>query len=112
MKPRVFVPQEPSKHDKPSGLWVPTVNLQPATKHGEVIVMLPPQANRLHTVPLIHVMKDRMADYNEHDFIVAVGDPSLIAAAACIATRKTGGLLRMLKWDRIASDYLITEIKL
>jgi hypothetical protein len=112
MKPRVFVPQMPSRYDTDLRMWVPTVNLAPASKHGDVIVMLPPQANRLHTAPLIQIIKDRMEDCNEQDFIVAVGDPSLIAAAACIATRRTGGLLRMLKWDRQTSDYLITEIKL
>jgi hypothetical protein len=39
-----------------------------------------------------------------------VGDPSLIAAASCIAVRKTGGLLRILKWDRQSSSYIPVEV--
>lgn len=111
MGPRVFVPQEPCRYDAATKLWVPTINLAPAQKHGEVIIMLPPQVSRLTTAPLIQVMKERMVDYAMHDLIVAVGDPSLIAAAACIAARRTGGVLRMLKWDRHASDYISVEIK-
>lgn len=109
--PRVFVPQEPSRFDAASKLWIPTINLAPAQKFGEVIVMIPPGASRLHTAPLVQVLKDRMADYAEDDCVVAVGDPSLIAAAACIAARKAGGLLRMLKWDRQLSEYLSVELR-
>ena len=64
------------------------------------------------TAPLIAALKEQMAELTEHDYIVAVGDPSLIAAAACIASRKTGGLLRMLKWDRMSSTYIPVEIQL
>lgn len=107
---RVFVPQVPSRYDAATGLWVPTVNLSPARSFGELHVMLPPEANRLHTAPLIAALREKMADYRAHDYIVAVGDPSLIMAAGCIAARKTGGRLRVLKWDRIARNYLPVEI--
>jgi hypothetical protein len=51
-----------------------------------------------------------MSSYGEHDYIVAVGDPSLIAAAACIAARATGGVVRMLKWERMSAQYIPVEI--
>lgn len=110
MKPRVFAPQVPSRYDSATRLWVPTMNLEPAHKYGEVVVILPPNANRLHTAPLIAAMRERMADFCEKDSLVAVGDPTLIAAAALIAARKTGGAVRMLKWDRMAGDYLLVEV--
>jgi hypothetical protein len=53
-----------------------------------------------------------MAGYGADDLLVALGDPSLIAAAAVLAVRATGGLLRMLKWDRLAKDYVLVEVKL
>lgn len=107
---KVYVPQQPSRFDTATKLWIPTINVDPARQYGEIVVMLPPNANRLHTAPLIAALRDKMADFCEEDFIVAVGDPSLIAASACIATRKTGGILRMLKWDRISSNYIPVEI--
>ncbi len=111
MKPRVFAPQQPSRFDTATRLWIPTMNMAPAEKYGELVVLLPPNANRLHTAPLVAAMSERMKDFNDQDWLVAIGDPSLIAAAACIAARKTGGLLRLLKWDRMTSDYLTTEIR-
>lgn len=109
---KVFVPQQPSRFDAATRLWIPTVNLDPAKEYGAVEVMLPPNANRLHTAPLIAALKDKMSEFTEDDYIVAVGDPSLIAAAACIAARKTGGSLKMLKWDRMSRNYISVEIQL
>ena len=108
--PKVYVPQQPSRYDSTVSLWVPTMNLDPAKKHGALIIMFPPEGNRLSTGPLVAAMKHAMRDYSHDDFIVAVGDPSLIAAAACIACRATKGLLRMLKWDRMTSDYVTVEM--
>lgn len=109
---KVYVPQQPSRYDTATRLWIPTINVEPAKQFGEVVVMLPPNANRLHTAPLVAALKEQMADFCVEDYIVAVGDPSLIAAASCIAVRKTNGSLKMLKWDRISSSYIPVEINL
>lgn len=109
---KVYVPQQPSRFDAATRLWIPTINLDPAKQFGEVVVMLPPNANRLHTAPLTAALKDQMAEFTADDYLVAVGDPSLLATAACIAVRKTGGSLRMLKWDRMSSAYIPVEIQL
>lgn len=110
--PKVYAPQVPSRYDAATKLWVPSINLDPAKQYGDVVVMLPPNANRLHINPLITALREQMKDYTSDDYVVAVGDPSLIAAAACIATRKTGGLLRILKWDRLSSTYISVEAQL
>lgn len=109
--PKVYVPQVPSRFDASTRLWCPSVNLQPAEKFGEVVVMLPPNANRLHTAPLTQALKEAMKDMTSDDYVVAVGDPSLIAAAAVISWRKTGKL-RILKWDRMSATYLPVELEL
>lgn len=109
-RPKVYVPQVPSKYDTATRLWIPSINIDGAKDYGEIVIMLPPNANRLHAAPLVAALKERMADYGPEDCFVAVGDPTLIAAAACIASRKTGGLLRLLKWDRMAGNYLLVEV--
>ena len=108
---KVYAPQIPSKYDSATKLWLPSINLEPAKKFGELVVMLPPNANRLHVNPLIFAIKEQMKDYGPEDYIVAVGDPSLIAASACLAVKKTGGLLKILKWDRQSSSYIAVEIE-
>lgn len=110
--PKVYAPQVPSKYDPATRLWVPSINLEPAKEFGELVVMLPPNANRLHINPLVVALREQMKDYGPEDHIVAVGDPSLIAAAACLAAKKTGGLLRILKWDRLSSSYISVEAQL
>ena len=109
---KVYAPQVPSKYDPATKLWVPSINLDPANTFGEVVVMLPPNANRLHINPLIVALREQMKDFNENDYIVAVGDPSLIAAASCIAVRKTNGLLKILKWDRQTGSYIPVEVQI
>lgn len=108
---KIYIPQVPSRYDTAVRAWVPTVNLDPAKEFGELVVMLPPNANRLHISPILAALREKMADYEKGDAIVAVGDPSILAAAACIAARKTGGELRMLKWDRILGNYIAVEMK-
>lgn len=108
---KVFVPQMPSRFDTSIRAWVPTVNMEPAKAYGELVVMLPPEANRLNIAPLVDMLKDKMQHFSETDYVVAVGDPSLLAAACCIAARRCGGLVRMLKWDRNAVDYIAVEFR-
>lgn len=111
-KPRVFAPQVPARYDTATRLWVPTMNLDPAKKHGELITILPPGANRLHTSPLVAAMREKMSDFQPEDILIAVGDPTLIAAGAMIAMRRVGGHpVKMLKWDRMAGDYLLVEVQ-
>lgn len=109
--PKVYAPQVPSKYDAATRLWVPSVNLTPASAFGEVVVMLPPNANRLHIAPLITALREQMKEFSDEDYVIAVGDPSLIAAASCIAARKTG-TLRILKWDRQTTSYIPVEAKI
>ena len=109
--PRVFAPSLPSRFDSASRLWVPTVEISPAEKFGKIVVMLPANAARAGLAPCVAAMKEQMADYGPDDFIIGIGDPSLIGAASCIAVRQTGGLLRMLKWDRMSKDYFLAEVR-
>ena len=109
--PKVYVPQVPSKYDSATKLWVPSVNLDHAKTFGEVVVMLPPNANRMHIAPLVVALREQMKGYTTEDYIVAVGDPALISVAACLAERKAG-FLRILKWDRQVGIYMVVEAHL
>lgn len=109
--PRVFIPQLPSRYDTDLRQWVPTVNIEGAKKFGTIEIMFPPEATRLQIAPLVAAMKEKMVEFAEDDFLVAVGDPSVIAAAAVIASRNTGARWNLLKWDRSARDYIAVEMR-
>lgn len=108
----VYAPQQPSKFDAQFQIWSPTVDLSPALRYGELRVMLPPNFGMMMGAPAIDAIKERMRDFTAQDYLIAVGDPMLIAAAAGIAALKTGGKLRMLKWDRHTKDYIVVEMRL
>jgi hypothetical protein len=108
---KVYVPMVPSRFDTGLQMWVPTINLDPAKKHGELVIMAPPNANRLNIQPIMEIMHGKMRSFSRDDFLVAVGDPALIAAAVAVAVTKTGGYLRLLKWDRQTSDYVEVELQ-
>jgi len=110
--PRVFIPQVPSRFDGSTNLWVPTVNIKPAEKFGEIVIMLPPAAARSGIDACAAVIKERMSEFTREDYLLALGDPTLYAIAACFAAEKAGGLLRMLKWDRLNSGYVLEEVDL
>lgn len=109
--PKVYAPMVPSRFDPGSSLWIPSIEMAPAEKFGQIVVMLPPNGVRAGTAPCVAAIKEQMDHFSADDYLIGVGDPTLIAAAACIAVRKTGGLLRMLKWDRMAKDYLMVELR-
>ena len=107
----VYAPQQPSRYDPATKLWVPTVNLTPAKRYGDLEIIFPPGASTLAIAPVLRVLRERMRGYLPTDFLLAVGDPVLIAAAAMIASRNTAGHpVQLLKWDRMASDYLLVSI--
>lgn len=105
-KPRVFVVQQPAFYDREKRQFVAKYDLTPASAHGQLVFMLGPG----------NIFKDRLTQatrqlsevlktFCEDDFILAVGDPVAIAAAVLIAGDRTGGKVKLLKWDRISSAY-------
>ncbi len=107
----VYVPQLPARYDQATKLWIPSINLDAAKSFGELRIMLPANANRLHIAPLVAALRDQLRDVTAEDWLVAVGDPSLIAAAVCLAVKRTG-VMRLLKWDRQSANYLPVEVSI
>ena len=108
---RVYVVQQPAFYDREKRKFVSKYDLTPAAAHGQLVFMLGPG----------NIFKDRMAQatkqmshilesYNEDDFILAVGDPVAIAAAVLLAGERTGGKIKLLKWDRISNGYEVFPI--
>jgi len=109
----VYIPQVPAKHDRATGLWTPTLDVSPAKSFGDVRVMF---AQRISSgVPSWQVaekMQEALADYRHDDFLVALGDPSLIAMCSMFIGLKHDGYLRLLTWDRFNNAYICREINL
>lgn len=108
---RVFVPQVPSRFDTKLNTWMPTVNIDPAREYGDVKVMLPPEAARLETATQVKLLKDAMVDYGPEDYILAIGNPVIIAITAAIADRASSPL-RILQWDKVTRRYQLLQAEI
>lgn len=108
---KVFITQIPHRKDNDTGAFVPTVNIAPATEHGEPIIMMPPQAAFYSTSDLTTQLRKHLIEYNydDGDSIIALGDPSVMAVAFAIIG-KEHGKFRLLKWDRNIGRYIQSHI--
>ena len=109
---RVFVTQIPHKRDKETGALVPSVNIGPAQEHGDVVVMMPPQAAFYATNDLVEQLANHLDSYNydDGDMIIALGDPTIMAAAFAYLGAKFGKF-KVGKWDRNLSRYLSATVR-
>ena len=109
--PRVFIPQEPTTWDAAIGMAKPKMDFTPALRYGELIVCLPPNVSFHMTKPIVHALREKMSDFRDDDYLIAVGSPLVIALSTWIAMGRTGGRLNLLTWDRREAQYLNTRIE-
>jgi len=109
--PKVFITQIPNRRDPATRAFVPTVNIAPASDHGEVVVMMPPRAAFFATDDLVRQMKWHLKnyDYEAGDSLIAMGDPAVIAVA-CAILGKMHGRFIVLKWDKNVGRYIPSHI--
>lgn len=108
---RVFVPQIPTRYDAAHDMRIPIIDLSPATVYGEITPMLPPRIGIAIMAPVITALKEKLADFGERDYLLAIGDPAFIAASAAILSRKRDSF-RMLRWSKMDRAYTIVEVEL
>lgn len=107
---KVYIPQIPSRFDPATQLWIPMMDVKPAKRFGEIVIMFEQRNSRAEFHSIVGALRDKLKTYEPHDYLVAIGDPAIIAAAALIIGDRCGGHLRLLKWDRNERDYNVTEI--
>jgi hypothetical protein len=105
----VYITQEVRKATR-EGSFQPQFNFKPAMKYGELRVLVPGEMSLLSPVPLVRVLREKLLTFSEDDWLVAVGDPAIVATASMIIAQKTHGKLKILKWDRELRDYIPIEI--
>ena len=124
MTSRVFVPSLPTRYDAATQKQVPSLDLNPATKHGTLkIITSGPQATGDRLVAAIEACVAAASDvedgydYYEGDSVLAVGDSILQAAFIAKAVEGLAGdgtyhPVRVLRWDRKNNKYDEVEIEI
>ena len=79
----------------------PNVNVIGAGRFGDLIPLLPPGRQiTLSSAPVTKLLKNKLKDFNDKDFLLAMGDPVAIGIASMVAGEVNNGKVNMLKWDR------------
>ena len=96
----VYVIQQPA----------PNINILSASDYGYLVICLPNRDQAiLSTAPYVQKMRKNLQDIRQQDYLLAVGDPTIIALSAIIASEQTNGQFNMLKWDKREYRYYPLE---
>lgn len=106
--PAVYVTQEKAR--KVEGHWVSEFDITPALEFGKVEILMPPGHSFFSPVPVIRALREKLKDFSDDDYLLPIGDPSIMVAAAMIAGEKTGGRIKLLKWDRFQQAYIPVQL--
>lgn len=109
--PRVFIPQVTERFDHTLERRVPTFDLSPAATFGDLIPVLDAGDNPLLANHFMGKMKSRLEDFAPGDFLLATGDPVVIAACSAIIAAKVS-TFTVLKWDRKLTCYIPMQLTL
>jgi hypothetical protein len=91
----------------------PRLDMVSATKWGELIP-LSSSYDQIHLDPqrMVVQIRNRLRDFSDDDFLLALGDPAIIGIAFAVASDQNRGRINLLKWDRRESMYYQVEIRL
>ena len=101
-KGKVYVIQEVSK-----------INVIPAREYGELIPLFEEGKQiMLSPAPAIRKAKMILKDFNDKDYLLLIGDPSMIGLACSVAAYNNRGKYNVLKYDRRTFTYYPIQIDL
>lgn len=115
--PKVFLINEPLRKDDATGELIRFLPIERAADHGEIIRLTPDGSPPGNLAPWLRMIDKGLEAWEDGDFVVLVGDQSLLAYASSVigahiadrlADTTDGGIcgtLRALKWSRHKNAY-------
>jgi len=108
MNKKVFIPSIPTRWDAATESRVPSVDLNPAAKFGDLIAM----STGIGTMhDQIEEVARKAQDITDADYILCVGDVVLTAVAISAADRRLG-TITLLRWNKTRHAYNEVVVKL
>jgi len=90
---------------------MPNRDILSAEQYGELVPVLPPGYQLiLSPGPTVAKIKRVLKDFNDDDYLLLMGDPSLIGVACSVAAKNNINKYKVLKWDRERRKYYPLEI--
>jgi hypothetical protein len=86
-------------------------DIAPAMKFGDMKVLLPANTQiAFSTVPTVRLLRRKLREYEDGDYLLLTGDPVAIGLACSIAAFYNAGRYTALKWDRREKLYIPVKI--
>lgn len=109
---KVYIIQEVMKRNHTTGCMEATMDFRKAANYGDLEVCLSNGRVSLTPWPTVNALKDKLRNFCDNDYLVAVGDPSAIAMAGAIACQANRGKFNLLKWDRDSKQYIAVAVNI
>lgn len=106
---KVFVSHEPFERTEDGG-FRSKFNLAPAAEYGEINILIPAGMSLISTVPTVKTIREKLRGFTDDDYLLPVGDPSIMMIAGAIAAEFNGGRIKVLRWDRFEKRYLPIQV--
>lgn len=110
---RVFLPHVPTRFDPLTSQRVPSIDFTPAAEFGKLqqLTTFDRAIESDDVNDALDQIQTNLSSLTPNDYIVAAGDPILIAAAISYANDLIG-VARVLRWDRQSKSYNLVEVVL
>lgn len=109
MNRKVFLPQIVERFDVTKKAMVPAFDFSAAAQFGQLTTILGPEDDVLFLARITPKIRKALEGFTDQDFLLAVGDPAVIAVCAGIILRRHK-TLNLLKWDRKFRIYTHLEV--
>lgn len=107
---RVFITQEVMVRSPDGRGFERKFDLTSAEQYGTLEVLIGSGQSAVSSVPVMRQLRERLAGFNDDDFLVMMGDPSIMAGAAMVASANNNGRVKLLKWDRRSARYIPVQL--
>ena len=107
---KVYITQEALYRDKTTGEMIPRFDVTPAAVYGDIEILTSSKVTPLTPAPTVQMLKHKLRNFNDDDYILPTGDPTIISMVVLVAAMMNRGRVKMLKWDRQARAYITIQI--
>lgn len=91
-----------------SGAIVPVHDITSAEEFGEVVHLLGPTTMPFEPEKVISVLRDKLQDFGEDDYLLPIGNPLFIGWATALANHYSD-TVKMLYWNRKKKAYSVID---
>lgn len=89
------------------------LNLNKARPYGSMVPLTSYHDSKLRDPNVLrNTIAEKLVDYTDDDYILCVGNPTIIGLVCAMASEMNNGQFNLLQWDRVLQDYFVMRVEL